>query len=374
MVTVESLAPSDDSLDPARVVEAKTNVGSIWLERDAELMTPAVLEHGYWAPEITALMHAVLRPGMTFVDVGANIGYFSVLGSKLVGPQGRVIAVEADPANISILRANLWKNGCSNTLVLPVAAWFEEAELNLFSNPAGGAGSSVGHPDRADGIVPAVRLDTVIDGTVNYMKVDCEGTDHRVVEGATGLIRANPRMLITVELVANRTGHTGDSPARMLDTYRGVGLKPFRIRPDGKLVRVRYRDLRRPDCRVRASHLRHRALHDQTATSGHAVRRSSGLAKGGLPLAAPRSEGRRRPDGASAGRPFVRASGTGIGMASESVSPHRIESLAPSAESLDRTRVIEAETDVGSIWLERDAELMTPPVLKSAYGLRRSLP
>src|SRR5262249_2012553 len=116
-------------MDPDRVIEKETDVGTIWLQKDAELFTPDVLRDGYWAQEITERMRKALRSGMTFVDAGANIGYFSVLGSNLVGPSGRVFCVEPDPLNLEILRANLERNSCDNATVLPVAAWKERTTL-----------------------------------------------------------------------------------------------------------------------------------------------------------------------------------------------------------------------------------------------------
>ena len=205
-------------------------------------MTPSVIENGFWAPELTGFMRNVLRRGMTFVDVGANIGYFSVLASKLVGPKGRVICIEVDPENVEILRANLWKTGCMNATVLPVAAWNETTRLNLRINPAGGAGSYV-DATSGDATVPAVRLDQVIEGTVHYMKVDCESTDHMVVSGAEGLIRANPTMVMTVEFNPEHTSHTGHTPAQILDIYCGLDLRPYRIRLDGRFVPTSYGDL-----------------------------------------------------------------------------------------------------------------------------------
>src|SRR5436190_10823798 len=115
-------------LDPDRVIEAQTVLGPLWVEKGAEILTRSLVEGGMWDPTISGLMTNVLRPGMTFVDAGANIGYFSVLGSQLVGPEGRVFAVEPDPLNLAILRANLERLGCSNVTVLPVAAWSERTE------------------------------------------------------------------------------------------------------------------------------------------------------------------------------------------------------------------------------------------------------
>jgi predicted RNA methylase len=116
----------EQKLDPDRVVDVETNVGRLWVERDAEIMTPTLIESGSWQPDVVRLMSKLLRPGMTVVDAGANIGYVSVRASKLVGPNGRVVCIEADPSNVAILRANLWRNGCTNTEILPIAAWSSE--------------------------------------------------------------------------------------------------------------------------------------------------------------------------------------------------------------------------------------------------------
>src|SRR5262245_46342376 len=119
----------DAALGQAEVIDAETDLGRIYLEKGANLVTPSILEEGTYGPELSALLRDTLRPGMTFVDAGANIGYLSVLASKLVGEEGRVFAVEPFPLNARILEANLARHGCTNATVLPVAAWSERADL-----------------------------------------------------------------------------------------------------------------------------------------------------------------------------------------------------------------------------------------------------
>jgi FkbM family methyltransferase len=205
------------------------------VERDADLVTPTVLEDGVWAPDTTALMRRLLRPGMTFVDAGANIGYFSVLASTLVGPSGRVLSVEADPANVAILRANLSRNGCTNATVFPVAAWSERTKLNLRTNPEGGAGSSVGMDDPGSAGLEAFRIDQLVEGRVDFLKVDCESTDHMVIRGASDLFDRNPRLIATVEFNPDHVSHTGHSPSEILGFYRELGLLPYELTYWGRL-------------------------------------------------------------------------------------------------------------------------------------------
>ena len=226
---------STPRLDADKVIEVDTDLGPLWAERSGEIVTRSLVEYGRWDPTISGLMRKTLEPGMTFVDAGADIGYFSVLGSRLVGPEGRVFAVEPDPTNLSVLRANLSRHVCSNVTVLPMAAWSEPAQLNINRPPDEGAVARVGQ-EQGDGIVSAARLDEVVTGPVDYLKIDCELTDHVVVRGAEGLLRENPSMLISVEFHPWHDSHTGDSPGEILDQYRRMGLSPYEISPVGKGV------------------------------------------------------------------------------------------------------------------------------------------
>jgi FkbM family methyltransferase len=216
-------------LDPDLVVEAATDLGPLWVERRGTILTPWLLDKGYWDPALSGLMRRALLPGMTFVDVGANIGYLTILGAQLVGSTGRVFAIEPDPINLSILEANLERHGCSNVTVLPVAAWSERTQLNLTRPPDEGAAAQVGRTEGDGNQVPAAPLDELIEGPVDYIKVDCEQTDHVVVRGAERLIRENPAMLITVEYLPGHASHTGESPSEILNQYEAMGLSPFWI-------------------------------------------------------------------------------------------------------------------------------------------------
>ena len=240
----EETSTREQLLAGGKAIEAATDLGPMLLERDAELLTPTVLVQGIWEPTMSLLMRRYLRPGMTVVDAGANIGYLSVLASQLVRETGRVFSVEADPGNVAILKANLDRLGKGNATVLPIAAWHEDATLNLVSGEQGGAGSFVVPvDDPKDGQVRAAPLGELIEDSVDFMKVDCEFTDHLVVKGAERLIDANPDMLITVEFSPDFTGHTGFNPEEVLGVYRELGLSPYLISPNGAFERTSFEQL-----------------------------------------------------------------------------------------------------------------------------------
>ena len=68
------------------------------------------------------------------LDVGANVGYMTALAARMAGSEGLVVAVEPEPANVALLRANLWLNGLENVRVLPIAAWSARDMLPLRLN------------------------------------------------------------------------------------------------------------------------------------------------------------------------------------------------------------------------------------------------
>jgi FkbM family methyltransferase len=233
--------------DPAGALDIQTEIGPLWLQRDDDAITPVIVDHKRWEPALSNLLRRVLRPGGSFVDVGANIGYFSVLASDLVGPGGRVFAVEPDSRNRAFLEANLARNRCANVTILPYAAWSEDSSLTLETHPAGGSMSSVHPIEAGDGesaeTVPAKRLDELIEGPVDLLKIDCELVDHIALAGAAGLLRADPSTLATVELARNHVGPTGHTPTEILSQYEGLGLRPYRIRSTGSLKPIPYSSL-----------------------------------------------------------------------------------------------------------------------------------
>ncbi len=139
-----------------------------------------------------------------------------------------MFAIEPDPVNRSILRANLERHDCSNVTVVPVAAWFEHTELD-FERPADGAVARVAEEDGGGLRVEADRLDRLVTSPVDYLKVDCELSDHQVIQGAEKLLDENPRMLASVEFHPWEGDHRGEGPSEILDRYRTLGLNPYEI-------------------------------------------------------------------------------------------------------------------------------------------------
>lgn len=165
---------------------------------------------GRYAPREGALVRASLPPGGTFVDVGANFGYFALLGAAAVGPSGRVVALEPDPRMAAELAANVALNALEQVTVLRAAAADRSGTATLagFREEGGNWGVSSLIPGGAEGPdrfeVACARLDELLDDAgvdgVDLAKVDVEGAEALVLRGMAGGLRRGRYRRVLVEL------------------------------------------------------------------------------------------------------------------------------------------------------------------------------
>jgi FkbM family methyltransferase len=125
-----------------RVVRARTRLGSIVACRTDDQIQRHIYSFGVWEPDITRFIAARLRPGDAFIDVGANIGYYSLLASRLVGSYGRVAAVEPSLSIRAELLTNLAVNGATNVRVISMAASDSAHSAVLYRGPETNRGAS----------------------------------------------------------------------------------------------------------------------------------------------------------------------------------------------------------------------------------------
>jgi FkbM family methyltransferase len=168
----------------------------VYLSTEDRGFASHLLLDGYWEMWLTQFVARLLRPGMVAVDVGANMGYYSVLFCDLVGPQGRVIAVEPLPSTVTLLRRTLELNGfAGRSRVLPVAAGaasgagqmrVPEGEPKNATLVAARAGGDMPGKDE----VPIMALDEILHGEsgVDFIKIDAEGFEEQVMLGLEATI------------------------------------------------------------------------------------------------------------------------------------------------------------------------------------------
>jgi FkbM family methyltransferase len=163
---------------------------------------------GAYAPQETALLRAILRPGATFVDVGANWGYFTLLAAHLVGDTGRVLALEPDPRMHRLLATNVAENGLRQVTALAAAASDRTERRTLSGFDASGENWGVsslvaaGEGPRFE--VETRRMDDVTDelgvDAIDLLKMDIEGAEVMALRGMARGLAAGRYRRVLVEL------------------------------------------------------------------------------------------------------------------------------------------------------------------------------
>ncbi|MFJ6075805.1 FkbM family methyltransferase [Streptomyces sp. NPDC093065] len=196
---------------------------------------------GAWEPHLTGWLRRRLRPGDCFVDVGANIGVFSVLAARLVGERGRVVAIEASPDLHRRLEGNARLNGLGNLRALNAAVSDRARTLTftLASSRNTGANSIVPYDGPVEsGFEAAARplpelLDPVEIATARVIKIDVEGAEGSVVRGLAPVLGAlRPDAEITVEVAPERMARLGDRADELLGAMRNAGFHAYRLAND----------------------------------------------------------------------------------------------------------------------------------------------
>jgi FkbM family methyltransferase len=221
-----------------------------------------ILRSRMWEHETVHFVWSWLRAGMTVVDAGAHVGHYTLLASGLVGPAGRVIAFEPHPVLGRVLRRNVRRAGCRNVTVVPVALGRVPGTGTLVLHPPDNFGASSLRPDDASAHYPRAQvevttLDEALDRfgrpAVDLVKIDVEGGELDVLDGARGTLAANPGIVLIVEFLRGnplRFGHTvEDLEARLrelgfrLFTLIGHGLRRYERVGEGGVNVVAVRSL-----------------------------------------------------------------------------------------------------------------------------------
>jgi FkbM family methyltransferase len=135
----------------------------------------------------------LLCPGMSVVDIGANIGYYLLMFEKGIHQQGRIICIEPSEENLPELRRNISANHFSNVRLHEVAIGMEDGTTGLRS----GINSGIVESGKGTYEVQVKRLDSLVSEKIDFIKIDVEGYEGQVIRGACGVImRDRPTLFV----------------------------------------------------------------------------------------------------------------------------------------------------------------------------------
>lgn len=193
---------------------------------------------GRYEPQETSIVQSILRPGMTFVDVGANWGYFTLLAAHLVGNDGRVVSLEPDPRLFPILQESIIRNHLEQVVALQIAAASEDGTLKLAGYDEGGNNFGISRivsegEQESTFDVSARPLDELFDelelSTIDLLKMDIEGFEGYALSGLENSLSHLRIKRLLIELHPAEIAAHGQSVKEIIRQLREFGYHPWQL-------------------------------------------------------------------------------------------------------------------------------------------------
>lgn len=220
----------------------------IYVDPADEAVAAHLIARGYWERWITDALARMVRPGDRVVEVGANFGYHSLAMARAVGAEGRLTAFEANPRLASLLGKTLRFNGYADRAsVFAKAAADVAGGRNLIvsrRNAGGGALSDDAGAMGDDGElirVDSVTLDEAVEGPVDLIRMDAEGSEPLILKGASRLL-ARDEVVVVMEWDVVQMAARCDVP-HFAASLAGQGFRFWKIDYDSALVEVATSDM-----------------------------------------------------------------------------------------------------------------------------------
>ena len=186
---------------------------------------------GVFEPHETRIARTSLRPGMTFVDVGANVGYYTAVAANIVGKSGRVYAFEPSPYAFGKLRSMVERSRFSHVTATQCGLSDAPGKVNLYlgRDSHNHTPTMIAHENTDATAVSVDTLDNMSDvlgiDRIDLLKIDVEGYEARVLAGASRLLGARRIRAILCEFNEHWLSRAGSSPDHLEEIVRHAGFK-----------------------------------------------------------------------------------------------------------------------------------------------------
>lgn len=195
--------------------------------------------HGSHEEYETRLIREQIRKGDVVLDVGANIGYYTLIFAELVGESGKVFAFEPDPTNFNLLKQNVENNGYKNVVLINKAVSAQNGRLKLFLSEDNLADHRI--YDSQDGRkfieIESVRLDDYLkdySGKIDFIKMDIEGSEYGAAQGMSGLLKKSENVKIISEFWPFGLQRSGVEPVEYLNVLLKYGFTLYELNEKSK--------------------------------------------------------------------------------------------------------------------------------------------
>jgi FkbM family methyltransferase len=193
---------------------------------------PLAMANGRYEPATTHLFQKTLIPGMVVVDIGAHVGYYTLLSAQLVGPTGKIYAFEPEPGNHTTLRKNIELNGYDNIVATQLAVSDRTGNATIYlTSLDSGRHSLFQHdlPRRGSASIETTTLDLFLEARdwpqIDLIKVDVEGAEIAVLDGMAQLLVRSPKLKLIIEFNPALLQSAGVAPTGFLEKVWSLGFQ-----------------------------------------------------------------------------------------------------------------------------------------------------
>ena len=190
--------------------------------------------NGVYGELDTKIIREEIHEGDIVIDVGANIGYYTLIFAQLVGSSGKVFAFEPEPKNFEILKKNIEINNYQNIVAEQKIVSDKSGIVKLFIAEHGIVGHRINQEKSSQKFieVESIILDNYIkklnlDNKINFIKIDVEGSEPKVLEGTKEIIQKSNQLKIFTEFNREVVKEYGIEPKEMIDLFYRNGFKIY---------------------------------------------------------------------------------------------------------------------------------------------------
>jgi FkbM family methyltransferase len=214
-------------------VLAEVQGKKMYLDLSDRVLSETLYVTGVWEKDVTAYLMKLIESGMVVVDIGANIGYYTLLAAEKVGGHGKVFAFEPEPSRYALLEKNIRVNGLKNVIPVQKAVSNKTGAARLYLDPRHNPGD---HRlfDSFDGresvAVETTSLDDFFKDKsqfIHVIKMDIQGAEMAALEGMADTIKRHHDLTLITEFWPDGMNAFGFSPTEFLSTLVGHGFRLY---------------------------------------------------------------------------------------------------------------------------------------------------
>lgn len=221
-------------------------LGDLYFPSYDEIIAPAIKQNGVWEKEEFDILFKNIKTDDICLNVGAHVGYFATVMSSIVGKNGKVFAIEANPYFKDLLIKNTSSTKNENVTVISSAAGNMTGQIDLYVNIKNSGDNrvfdpnTVINPSKDEAMITKEKISVKIDKVDNLIKktkidfvlIDCQGYEHNIIRGMKNIILSSKPKIIA-EFAPRFIKALGENPIAILEEYSALGYSIYLYEKDG---------------------------------------------------------------------------------------------------------------------------------------------